>query len=811
MSSSPPATTEGRFPIAPVSPETDNFPFKRELSLAPLVNVWWNAAESEDGLIASMGRLVREELRTTPELLAPLDDLAALAKHPALVDVLMAKIFPMASWERDYAALLSPFAVRVVYATPSFRRLFLDGSGALRGRLNIDAESWATGRLLRAYGLILGKYYEIGLNLDYPLVITTNDPESALERHFRFDLDPRFLDVDTIGQLPILSDANRRRLQENLTDPRTLIELIPPDRFVFRGFTVVKATDITDQEVLSSLKRDLIEKESIVSGPRFERLQGQLRTYLRRPQLRLGLAAFHGERVLVLNDGAQLEHRCIFADSQHLSIHDFAGSVYARAVAHGQPLVVDDLTAYRDGGRIEESLVEAGLRNIVVAPLHYQDRAIGILELGSPHPGDLDAASTLKLREVLPLFSMAVRRALEELETRVQAIIKEKCTAIHPSVEWRFRQAVLDTIERQADRAIPELEPIVFRDVYPLYGACDIRGSSTQRNVAIQADLSTHLGLARAVVDRARAVKPLPILNELGYRIDKLLAQIERNLNSGDEITILAFLRQHVEPLLAHLGGFHPSVQERIEAYRATLDPQAGTVYRKRKEYEVSVTAINEAVSSYLDAEQEIAQAMLPHYFEKQRTDGVDYSIYVGAALVDGRPYDDLYLRNLRLWQLLVACGIARQTEALRQRLPLRLETTHLILAHHAPLSIRFRFDEKRFDVDGAYNVRYEVIKKRIDKAVIRGTNERVTQPGHLAIVYAQGVEALEYRQYLDYLVARGYLTGTVEELEIAELQGVHGLRALRVAVDLATAFPAGSPGTRPPAGARAVVGQTSR
>jgi len=226
-------------------------------------------------------------------------------------------------------------------------------------------------------------------------------------------------------------------------------------------------------------------------------------------------------------------------------------------------------------------------------------------------------------------------------------------------------------------------------------------------------------------------------------------------------------------------------VRERVEAYRAALDPQMGTIYRKRKDYEDSVTAINDAVSAYLDAEQEMAQAMFPHYFEKQRTDGVDYNIYVGASLVDGQSYDELYLHNLRLWQLLVACGVARLTEDLRRRLPLPLETTHLILAHGAPLSIQFRFDEKRFDVDGAYNVRYEVVKKRIDKAVIRGSGERVTQPGQIAIVYAQPAEALEYREYIDYLTATGHLVGPVEELELDELQGVHGLQALRVSVDL--------------------------
>jgi hypothetical protein len=402
---------------------------------------------------------------------------------------------------------------------------------------------------------------------------------------------------------------------------------------------------------------------------------------------------------------------------------------------------------------------------------------------------------------------MAVRRSLEELETRVQAVIKEKCTAIHPSVEWRFRQAVLDTLEHRRDGAVPEIEPIVFRDVYPLYGACDIRGSSTQRNLAIQADLGAHLRLARDIVERARQAKALPILHELGYRIDRQLAQIETSLNSGDEVTILAFLRQHVEPLFEQLARFDRAVAERVDAYRAALDLQVGTIYRKRKDYEESVTLINESISSYLGAEQEMAQAMYPHYFEKQRTDGVDYSIYLGASLVEGQPYDHLYLRNLRLWQVLVACGIARQADALRRRLPLPLEITNLILAHHAPLSIRFRFDEKRFDVDGAYNVRYEVIKKRIDKAVVQGTGERVTQVGHIAIAYTQPVEALEYREYLDYLRATGYVTGPVEELELDELQGVHGLRALRVSVDLA----APTSGSRAAAAARAALAALAR
>ena len=383
---------------------------------------------------------------------------------------------------------------------------------------------------------------------------------------------------------------------------------------------------------------------------------------------------------------------------------------------------------------------------------------------------------------------MAVQRSVEELDTRIQAIIKEKCTAIHPVVEWRFRKAALNSIERQRTsglEAIAEMEPIAFEGVHPLYGLADIRGSSVQRSLAIQADLLAQLGLAAAVIRAACQARFLPALDELGYRIDEHIAQIERSLNSGDEIRVIGFLRTHVESLFDYLRGFGREVRTRVEAYQGALDARLGMVYRRRQLFEESVTRIAEAVSSYLDREEQVAQEMFPHYFEKQKTDGVDYQIYVGRSLVEDGRVDPICLQNLRLWQLMLTCGIAVRAHQLRDRLPVPLETTHLILVQHAPLSIRFHFDEKRFDVDGAYDIRYEIVKKRIDKAVVEGTTDRVTQPGKVVIVYSQTAEAQEYRGYIEYLQSLGFLTGEVEDFDLAELQGVQGLRALRIAVDL--------------------------
>src|SRR5439155_27360705 len=127
--------------------------------------------------------------------------------------------------------------------------------------------------------------------------------------------DGRFVEVDAAaGQAPAaLTPEVRARLEAGSADLDTLAALIPPGSVTFRGFTVFRALDVTDQEVLSSLKRDLIDKESIISNTRFDGLQAKLRTLFRRPELRLGLAAIEGDRVLSLNDGPGLDHFCLFA------------------------------------------------------------------------------------------------------------------------------------------------------------------------------------------------------------------------------------------------------------------------------------------------------------------------------------------------------------------------------------------------------------------------------------------------------------------------------------------------------------------
>ena len=206
-------------------------------------------------------------------------------------------------------------------------------------------------------------------------------------------------------------------------------------------------------------------------------------------------------------------------------------------------------------------------------------------------------------------------------------------------------------------------------------------------------------------------------------------------------------------------------------------------LYNYRKQYDDTIAMINMEMASLLDKKQVDAQAMYPHFFERFKTDGVEHNLYIGESLTKEDSFNPIYLYNLRLWQLQVMCEMENSFYQMQHKFPVQLDVASMILVFNQPLSISFRMDEKQFDVDGTYNARYEIVKKRVDKAYIKGTKERVTQKGKISIVYSQKQDEIEYLRYIKFLQSKNYLDTDVEIVELQDLQAVTGLKAIRVRV----------------------------
>lgn len=763
------------------------FPFRSDFSLVKLMEFWEKKAnESPDGCERDYASSLVNKVKSIPELNGIIEDYTVLEKNRLLIDGLISAIFPSAYLNTNLQAISLPGKFQAIYSTQRFKDLFCNEDGDFGFDMNLDSKTFENGKMSSFYAFVLMEYYKIKMFSQYPLIRKIIDHETGLERFFKINLDNRFVKVKLNGVLPLLTKDQITYLSENMLSYDLWEEIIPPNQFEFEGFLVVNMFEVTEQEAISALKQDLLRKDVFKTEEGFSGIEHKIRTLFRNPRLRLGMVSISDESGRLINAGHKIGNSFLMNEQCVSCCKDYRGSIYERALETNEPQIIHDLDNLSKCSPVDQAVAVQGIKNLLVAGLKTETKNIGMLELASSVPGDLNALNAVKIMDVLPLFTLALQRSIEDIEAQVQSIIKEKCTAVHPSVEWRFRQAAFNLLEKEKSDVYADMEEIIFKDAYPIYALSDIRNSSIIRNNAITSDLKHILLLARNVVNEAFKHKEMPVLELLNYRIEEKILSLDAGLHTGDETSIISFLKREIESLFPKVEHFGKNVSSAIAEYKNSLDPELGFYYNKRKEYEESVYILNESIAAYVDEEEEKAQSIFPHYFEKYKTDGIEYTIFIGDEIAEKGGFDEFYLKNIRLWQLLMMCNIARKANELKSSLSVELELAHLILVQNNPLSIRFHYDQKKFDVDGTYNVHYEILKKRIDKAELKGKEERLTQPGKLAIVYSQPGEANEYRQYIDYLQSKGYLEDGVEELEVKDLQGVYGLRALRVGVNLA-------------------------
>ncbi len=754
------------------------------LSLVPLIRFW------QEKIIArfpGMATAFEQMMKTMPVAFeSDIHDTGVLKDHRESLDALMSAVVPPASYEKEMMAAFIPCSFKSFYATPEFERLFLDPSGCLGQTLKNELTFHSNKKPLKPYHLVLNRIY------DFPCpFLTTGDVRTLVEeatgltKYYEDSYDHQFVDLVPLAPPKPLNDEDRRQIMAHLTDVDLLNQFINLDQYEFKGFVISRIQDVTPKEIISALERDLVDENSVFSSQGIQLLESRLQSLFKKPDLGVAIAALQENQVMITKNDHHSKINCLFANSHHIPLADLQDSVWAKAAHEASVLRVPDLSAKTPLNPNEQVAVTAGIRSMLLSPLYYQGEKIGLLEIYSPYPNDLSSFDAILMEQISPLFAVALKRGLDEVGKHVQRVIKEQCTAVHPSVEWRFEKEAMAHLERvRKGDTDSKMKDIVFKDVIPFYGASDIRGSSKARNQGIQQDMTRQLSMARDIMAAAALERPWPLLNEYAKRIDSLTCKIDQGVTSNDENTVFSLLNHEVLPTFGSLTGISSEIDRMIDQYNQATDPVTGMIHDKRKDYEDSVAALNTVLSNFLEREDAKVQASFPHYFEKRQTDGVDYMMYIGGSMTPDGRLSGFHVKDMTLWQIMTACGLAVHAERIKPDLKIELSTCHLILVNHTPLSIRFRYDEKRFDVDSAYNTRQEIIKSRLDKALVKGSGQRLTQPGKIALVYSSPGEGKQIRQHLEYLAGLGKTKKEIESFDIEDLPDVRGLKAMRVTVN---------------------------
>ncbi len=762
-----------------------DLPLQLNISFEKIYNMLKEYASHDfkDHPFNTSANLIIKEVEKHPELISGFSDIALLKKHEAIIDVLLEALFPEILTLNEIKAATIPFSFTSFKFTERLENILKNAGEDYELKVrDLDDDKM----YIMACTFILNTVYQYPIDLKRPFFFDIPDKENDLIKHYRVAFNGDFMDITPSITAPKITQSDIKVLLDNYNNIDVWKEKFPSGSYIFKGFGLMNLFDVTADENISSIRTSLLQKDD---GNIIEKLRKDLSDFYNIKDLKVGFSVFDTSDLSLQSTRIKKSESIILlGDEKRISCDTFFCNSIVSKIFNAQEVVaISDVENYgiaTENNPFSKRLKEKNIGSILLIPIKASEsNDLALLEIASPRSYELNSVNQQKLIDIIPVFKAAIDRSSEEYINILEATIQQHYTSLHPTVKWKFYEAAEQyQYDLYSKKEHVKIEQIVFKDIYPLYGQSDIKESSFARNEAIKEDLTTQLTLAVSVLKKAYESEKLPIYNELMFRLNEYIADVLKGLKAGDEVGILDFMKLEIYPVFKHIKEINSHLTTIVDTYINRLDHNLQVVYEKRKAYEQSVTLLNDKLAKFIDLKQENAQAMFPHYFERYKTDGVEYNMYIGQSLTNEKKFDELYLYNLRLWQLQVMCEMENVANTARKSMQHDLQVASLILVHSNPLSIKFRMDEKQFDVDGAYNIRYEIIKKRIDKSLIKKTKERLTVPGKIAIVYSQDKDAREYMKYISFLQSKKLL-GKVETLELEDLQGVSGLKALRVEV----------------------------
>lgn len=759
------------------------FPFSVKIGFNKLLSQYDALSKSENEIIAKKAKSILEIAEQNPILKEGFTDYSILSEYQKEVKIILQDVFSEVLTLNEIKFATIPLQNIVLSSSQRFKNIVKEAGEEFDLVIkNMPDDD------LYIFGctIIISMYYGYKLNFKRPIYYDIPDGNGIL-RTYKVLYNADFIEILPTKDAPEFTKADYEELLDNFDNIDLWKEKFPPNSYQFKGFVVSSMFDVTDDQSISNIKSTLIQINKREKKTFIENFENVFQRLFNSNNIKVGFSIFTQEdnsltqayqsniKSFLLNHQETIHCKdalCMFSydklikDKNYYTISD-----------------VEKLYQLTQGKEPQlKALHEQGIESAIFAPIAEDGQLLAILELVSNQKGELNSINANKLIDVMPFILTAVKRAKEEEENEIEAIIQRECTSIHPSVRWKFEEAArLFKKEQEEGKRNPNFKRISFDKVYPLFGQIDVKGSSKERNEATLKDLQLQLKLVKNIIEKASTLEDLIIYQQIKFKIDQFEDHLKQQFKVDTEQKLTQFFNREIEPIFRFQLNKQQQLKEDIEDYFNKIDDTLKVIYFYRKNFDDTISLINKNMASIIDRKQIEAQSMYPHFFERFKTDGVEHNMYIGESITKENSFNEIYLYNLRLWQMQVMCEMENTYYNHQHQYPKALDVASMILVFNQPLSIRFRTDEKHFDVDGTYNARYEVVKKRVDKAYIKGTDERITQKGKLTIVYSQKEDEKEYLQYVKFLQAKKRLANNLEILELDDLQGVTGLKAIRV------------------------------
>ena len=720
-----------------------------------------------------------EKTKNFKELRDGFQDLTLLDKYEDLIKLLLADLFPTGLTNNEIKAASIPLSNITFNYTERFKNILKDAGKDFEIELrNINDDEF----YVFCCCLILQVYFKRDIRSTLPFYYDIPN-RLGIMKHYKITVNSDFSDIYPTENAKIPEDRVIDMLLENMDDITLWKKYFPSKSWILSGFTIISLVDCTSEVALSDLKSSMIQIDPENLTPD-ENLGEVLKSYFDVAELKFGLMLFNKKE-------KRLEKVPIYENVFTNHILDFWINAFDEDVRkatfenfnyNSKPIVVsnvNNLDSHTKSLPSFDILIENNINSFMVIPIMKDNELLAIIEFTSPIANSFNGLKLKKLEFFADMILFSLSRFTFERNNQIEAIIQREYTTIHDSVIWKFRSEAERYFNAFLAKKIYTLKQISFKNLTPLFGFSDIRSSSDKRYNLMLEDLNEQIDVLHEIFSLINSDSEKYLL-----ALDIFENELNNEIKADTEQRLQRLLRDEIHPYLQGKLELRSTkeIKTKIKDYFAQVS-QNHLFYNNRRSLDESITLVNRKLADMLDESQLKAQQLFPHYYERFKSDGVEHNLYIGSAIAPDLHYSSKIVHKLRYWQLKTICNMEQEFQSFKKNMPISLDIASLIFVYNEKIDIRFRMDEKRFDVDGAFNSYYEIVKKRLDKAHVKGSTERITCPGKITIVYFGMENQKEYLDYVTKLQKKDILENDIEFLRVEDLQGITGLLALRVSI----------------------------
>jgi hypothetical protein len=552
--------------------------------------------EESSDIIAKFYRYLIKKFQQHPYLLRPFKDVEVLEQHEELIQLLKMSLLPLSDNSEQYPlalAFMQPGSL--FYYTPSFKKNFIDE------HIEFDTKEDEITNLRYFIKLVLKRCYNIDITDANKNTKQVKNSEKGTTTYYHLNIDSRFIQVHCNGVLPAFEHQWREILNANDDEFFNLFKSFPSHSFRLEGFCMFWLEDVSKDMAINRLKDAILNMHTTDLPNTVKIVENAVGELLGDPKIRIEIIPFFkiNGRV-VYNTSVNNRHLNLSCSEKRLEDGRCIEDIYNTLVQTPKPYIFSNFDKEFIISRTSLSdLQKHEIKNYLVYPITTtRDGLMGVFEL---EKGNITNETIDILQPAFPLVTDLIYHMVELFDNKINKLVKEKFTPLLQSVEWKFNEVAWEYLQHEGNKKAEDIiGDVVFKHVYPFYGAVDIRDSSIERNNAVKNDHLKQLRETLHLLEKTSDLISLPLLDSLKFKCGKFIAAIKGVLSSENEMKINKFFRNEVLVFLRYLQERFPEYQKEVDSYIHKMNREKGEFHQHVNAYESSVQMINKSVVAYL-------------------------------------------------------------------------------------------------------------------------------------------------------------------------------------------------------------------